>query len=113
LDSTKRLRGRSAIVTGSSSGIGRAIAIRFAKEGASVAINFSKSQNLADEVVSEIKRIGVRTIAIQADVSDVGQVDSMVSKVTDAFGHLDILGQQCRSLPRGGSFCGGHGLAQD
>jgi 3-oxoacyl-[acyl-carrier protein] reductase len=91
VDRNKPLAGRSAIVTGSSSGIGRGIAIRLAKDGASVAVNFSKSRSLADEVVSEIKAMGGETIAIQADVSDTGQVDSMVSKVTAAFGRLDIL----------------------
>ncbi len=87
----RRLEGKSALVTGSSSGIGRGIAIRFAREGANVAINYSKSKESADNTLSEVKATGAKGIAIRADVSRTEQVDRMVSETIHEFGRLDIL----------------------
>lgn len=80
-----------AIVTGSSRGIGKATALMFAKEGAKVVINYSKSEKEANEVVNEIKKIGSESIAVKCDVSDEEQVKNMIDKTVDKFGRIDIL----------------------
>jgi len=71
--------------------MGRAIAELFAREGAKVAVNYSKSREAADEVVAGIREAGGTAIAIGADVSQVGDVNAMVERVNREFGQLDIL----------------------
>lgn len=88
---TMRLDGKVAVVTGSSRGIGRAIALAFAREGANVVVNYVKSRNKAEEVVSQIEAMGKRTVAIKADVSSINEVREMVDRCIDEFGRLDIL----------------------
>jgi glucose 1-dehydrogenase len=87
------LEGRSAIITGSSSGIGRACAIRFAQEGASVLVNYysDKEDEAGAEVVKECEAAGGKAIAVQADVGAEDDVKRMVAAAVDAFGGLDIL----------------------
>ncbi len=85
------LRGRAAIVTGSSRGIGRAIAIEFAQQGCDVVVNFHKNSDAAGEVKAEIERLGGRAIAVQCDISDLGQHQRLIDAACDAFGRLDIL----------------------
>jgi 3-oxoacyl-(acyl-carrier-protein) reductase len=85
------LEGRTALVTGGSRGIGRAIALRLAQEGADVAVNYMSRPGPAEEVVGEIKRLGRNAVAVQGDVGDVGAVSGMAGKVLEAFGHVDIL----------------------
>jgi glucose 1-dehydrogenase len=87
------LEGRSAIITGSSSGIGRACAIRFAREGAGVLVNYysGKDEELGAEVVKECEAAGGKAIALRADVGDEDDVKRMVAAAVDAFGSLDIL----------------------
>ena len=87
----RRLEGRHAIVTGANSGIGRAIALRLAQEGASVAINYVTHPEAADEVVKEITDSGAKAIAVQADVSNEQQVDAMIERVVAELGGLDIM----------------------
>ncbi len=92
-DATKiprRLAGKRALVTGANSGIGRAIALRLAREGAAVAVNFYSRPEDAGEVVREIVAAGSKGVAIQADVSDEKQVDEMFARATEEFGGLDI-----------------------
>ncbi|GAL85179.1 short-chain dehydrogenase/reductase SDR [Sporocytophaga myxococcoides] len=88
---SQRLKGQSAIVTGSSSGIGMAVAIELASEGAKVAINYSSSEKDAYEVVKTIEKDGGEAIAIKADVSREGDVKDMFKKTIATFGTVDIL----------------------
>lgn len=85
-----KLDGKVALVTGGSRGIGRGIALAFAREGADVAVNFRRDAAAADATVEEIRRLGRTGMALQADVADWPAVDAMVTRVIDAFGHFDI-----------------------
>ncbi len=87
----KPLAGRVALVTGSSRGIGRAIAKALAAEGAAVAVNYVRNQDLANEVVDEIENAGGTARAFHANVSDEGQCSTLVNEVISAFGKVDIL----------------------
>lgn len=88
---SKRLEGQVAIVTGASRGIGRAVAIALATEGAKVVVNYAKSSQAADAVVAEIKGMGSEAIALQADVAQTEQVDALFSAVLEQWGRIDIL----------------------
>lgn len=85
------LRDRCAIVTGSARGIGKAIAERFAREGAKVAVNYLNNKAKADDVVAGIERAGGRAVAIQADVAKRKDANRLVAKTIEAFGGLDIM----------------------
>jgi 3-oxoacyl-[acyl-carrier protein] reductase len=86
-----KLTGRTALVTGGSRGIGRAIALALAEEGADVAVNFVSSEGAAREVVAQIEKTGRRGILAQADVSDFPDTFRMAQNVIKEFGHLDLL----------------------
>jgi 3-oxoacyl-[acyl-carrier protein] reductase len=86
----KRLDGKVAIVTGSSSGIGKAIALKFAEEGARVVVA-ARRKKLCDQTVKQIKDRGGEAIALQTDVTDEGQVDRLIGDTVKHFGRLDIL----------------------
>ncbi len=85
------LDGRVALVTGASRGIGRAIAIRLAAEGAKVAINFAGNTEKAEAVKAEIEAAGGEALLVQANVADAAAVEEMVAKVVEAFGGIDVL----------------------
>ena len=85
------LKGKVALVTGSSRGIGRGIAIAFAKAGADVVINYAGSAGAAEEAVAEIQAHGQKAIAIQADCGDKASVDAMFDAAMKEFGRIDIL----------------------
>lgn len=85
------LEGRVALVTGSSRGIGKAIASELAQRGAEVAVNYLRSSEAADELVSQITAEGGNAQAMQADVSDYSQAQALIKATIDAFGKLDIL----------------------
>jgi 3-oxoacyl-[acyl-carrier protein] reductase len=87
----KKLDGKVAIVTGSSRGIGKEIAIKLAQEGAKVIINYSHSPEKAEEVVNQIQQQGGKATAIQADMSQVDQIQQLVEKAVEQYGQLDIL----------------------
>lgn len=86
-----KLAGRAAVVTGSSRGVGRNVALAFAKEGADVLINYTSSEGPATELVEEIKRLGRRSVAVKADVATKADVENMMSVAKQEFGRLDIL----------------------
>ncbi len=82
--------GKNALVTGSSKGIGRAIAVALARGGANVTINCSASRDKAEEVAKEIREMGRKAIVVACDVSDLKAVEDMVQQTVDAFGSLDL-----------------------
>jgi len=86
-----RLKDKVALVTGSSRGIGRAIALAFAREGADIALNCSASVDAAEKAAGEIRKLGRRAMVIQANVADKAAVNDMVTKVMDEFERIDIL----------------------
>ena len=86
-----RLDGKRALVTGASRGIGRAIALRLAAEGASVAVNYHSGENEAASVVSEITASGGRAIAFQASVASAEEANRLVDATVEALGGIDIL----------------------
>ncbi len=85
------LTGRSALVTGGSRGIGRAIALRLAQQGADVAFSYRGNEKAASGTVAEIEGLGRRALAVQADVSDPTAADGLVKATLEAFGKVDIL----------------------
>jgi 3-oxoacyl-[acyl-carrier protein] reductase len=85
-----RLKGNVALVTGASRGIGRAIALRLASEGAAVAVNYRREREKAEEVVALIVRAQGRALAFQADVSVPEAVGSLVGSVEKSLGAIDI-----------------------
>lgn len=86
-----KLEGKTAIVTGASRGIGRAIAIAFAKEGADVVVNYAGSEEKAKETVNEIIEMGRKAFAFQCNISNGESVQEMVKETIQQFGKLDIL----------------------
>ncbi len=87
----KQFTGRSAIVTGATRGIGRAIALELARRGADVAFNYAKSTEAAEALNAEIETLGVRAMASQGDVADTQSAAEMVKQVKDTFGRIDFL----------------------
>ena len=87
----KSLRGQKALVTGASSGIGKAIAIALGHAGADVLVNCARHKDEGDNVVAEIERCGSRAISFQADVSQEDQVLAMFESVKEEFGAIDIV----------------------
>ena len=85
------LIGKCAVVTGASRGIGRAIALQLASEGAKVVVNYSGSEQKALEVVDEIKQNGGEAIAVQANVADMDSVQSLMKTALETYGSIDIL----------------------
>src|SRR5215510_896260 len=86
-----KLKGRTALVTGGSRGIGRAIALALAEEGADVAVKFVSSEPAAKEVAEQIRKMGRQSILAQADVGDYPDTFRMAQDLLKEFGHLDIL----------------------
>lgn len=87
----QRLAGRVALVTGAAKRIGRSIALEFAERGADVIVNYNTSRAEAERLVAEIVKMGRRSIALEADVSDRLDVQRMIFRVEKEFGGLDIL----------------------
>lgn len=87
----RKLEGKSAVVTGASRGIGRAIALQLASEGARVVVNYSGSQAKAEDVVAQILANGGEAIAVQASVASADDVQALMEKALGTFGSIDIL----------------------
>ncbi len=85
------LKGKVALVTGGSRGIGKAIALSLAKNGANVVVNYSGNEEAAQKVVEEITALGVKAIAYKANVSSSDEVAALVKNTVDEFGSIDIL----------------------
>lgn len=83
--------GKSAIVTGSGTGVGRATALMLAREGANVVINYSRSAKEAEETAHEVEREGGRSIVVQADVAEDEDCRKLVASTVDVFGCVDLL----------------------
>ena len=88
---SKSLEGQTALVTGASRGIGKAIAISLAKEGAEVIINYSSSLENANKVVSEINSFGGMAYPLQADISNENSVNELIKTVLDKNNKIDVL----------------------
>lgn len=86
-----KLAGKVAIVTGSSRGIGRAIALAFAKEGANTVVNYIRREDCAEDVATKIIEMGRKAIIVKADISDLKDVERMVKTTLQEFGKIDIL----------------------
>lgn len=91
MPSENKLAGRVALVTGAAKRLGRAVALRLAKEGANVAVHHGHSQFEADELVSEIQHLGRSATTLQAELTDVSAIEKLIADVVRYFGRLDIL----------------------
>jgi 3-oxoacyl-[acyl-carrier protein] reductase len=85
------LQGKAALITGATTGIGRAIAERFAREGAQVAVNFRSSREAAEQLVAQIRAAGGTAVPVAGDVSVESEVRAMIDQVQREFGCLDLL----------------------
>jgi 3-oxoacyl-(acyl-carrier-protein) reductase len=86
-----RLNGKTALVTGASRGIGRAIALELAREGAKVAVNYQSNEEKAKEVAYDIGKFGGSCVLAKANVGDPKEARAMVKQIAEQFGHLDVL----------------------
>ncbi len=86
-----RLTGKIAIVTGAGRGIGRGIAVALASEGASVVVNYSRSQEAAETVVHQIQNLGGTALAVKGDVSSAPDMEALAKETLERFGRVDIL----------------------
>ena len=91
MENIKYLKGKTAIVTGASRGIGRAIAIKLAQEGANVAFNYVNNEDLAKALKSDIEKLGVSALSFKVDIKDFDEVQKMKDKILEKWGRLDIL----------------------
>nr|WP_283244835.1 3-oxoacyl-[acyl-carrier-protein] reductase [Gehongia tenuis] len=82
---------KCAVVTGASRGIGRGIALELARRGMNVVINYNSSAEAADALIREIEEMGVRALAVQADVSDFEAAGRLIQKAEETFGRVDVL----------------------
>ncbi|MCA1961028.1 MAG: 3-oxoacyl-ACP reductase FabG [Desulfomonile sp.] len=86
-----KLAGKAAVVTGSSRGVGRNVALAFGREGADVLVNYTSSEGPANEVVDRLRNMGRKAVAVRADVAVKADVERMIAVAKETFGRLDIL----------------------
>jgi enoyl-[acyl-carrier protein] reductase III len=87
----KNMNEKVAVVTGSSRGIGKAIALRLAKEGYNIVVNYARSKTAALETAKEIEALGRKALVVKANVGDVEKIKAMFAQVDEAFGRVDVL----------------------
>ena len=87
----KLLEGKTALITGATRGIGRAIAVKYAQEGANIAFTYRQTNNNAQELIKEIEALGVKCKGYAADAADFAATDKVVKEVVGDFGRIDIL----------------------
>lgn len=85
------LTGKTALVTGGSRGIGKAIALELASQGANIVVNYTRNAEMAAGVVQEIEAFGVKALAVQGDVSKAAEAENLVEQAIAAFGQIDLL----------------------
>ncbi|BCZ48269.1 3-ketoacyl-ACP reductase [Clostridium gelidum] len=85
------LKGKCAIITGASRGLGKAIALKFASLGANIVLNYRSSEKEALEVENEIKEMGVEVLSVKGDISKLQEVENLVSLAKERFGNIDII----------------------
>ena len=90
-DATRPLAGKVALITGAGRGIGAGIAIELGRRGASVVVNYGSSAKAAESVVADLAKLGSKSVAIQADVSDPKSVEALFDKALGEFGRIDIV----------------------
>lgn len=95
----RRLEGRNALVTGAARRIGRAISLALAREGANIAVHYSSSEREAVELAAEIEGLGVRAVALRADLSDPAELASLVDRAREALGTIEILVNNASIFP--------------
>jgi NAD(P)-dependent dehydrogenase (short-subunit alcohol dehydrogenase family) len=86
-----RLQNKVALITGGSRGLGRGIAVGFAKEGSDIIINYRERKDRADEVIEEIRNLGRNAEAIRADIGNTQKIEGFIEKAWSIFGRIDIL----------------------
>ncbi|HEY5575162.1 MAG TPA: 3-oxoacyl-[acyl-carrier-protein] reductase [Clostridiaceae bacterium] len=89
--SNKTLENKTAVVTGASRGIGRAVAIKLASLGANIVLNYRSSIKSVEEVLAEIKAMGANAVAVQGDISNFAEAEKVIKAAVENFGSLDIL----------------------
>ncbi len=85
------LKGKCAVITGASRGIGKAIAIKFAKQGANIVINYRNNEEEALKVKEELDSLGSDTLIVKADISDIKEAEHLIKEAKNQFGKIDIL----------------------
>ncbi|ESU72846.1 enoyl-ACP reductase, partial [Geobacillus thermopakistaniensis] len=85
------MSGKVAVVTGSSRGIGKAIALRLAKEGYDIVVNYARSKTAAEETAREIEALGRKALVVKANVGDVEKIHAMFAQIDEVFGRVDVL----------------------
>jgi len=99
-DINMELRGKNALITGASRGIGKSIALTLARNGVNIAINFLKNKELAENVAKKAISYGIKAKIYRADVSNFEEVKSMVEKIISDFGSVDILINNAGIIPK-------------
>ncbi|MGC1403334.1 MAG: 3-oxoacyl-ACP reductase family protein [Thermodesulfobacteriota bacterium] len=86
-----RLKDKTAVITGASRGVGRAVALAYAKEGADIIVNYASNEAAAQEVVRQIESLGRKAVMVRGDVAKKEEAFAVVNAAREQFGHLDIL----------------------